>query len=165
MKVVDLLSEWPIWQNANQILFYWALKDEINLSNLIAESLLAGKQCFIPKIFDGFEGGFSQIFDCSTGNLNKSSCGTLESYLEEYMTDFSSLDLVFVPGLIFDSQGFRLGRGKGFYDRLLTRLSPETVTVGIIPEALFLEKLFCLDEWDKSVKFIATEKFLKKTFI
>lgn len=36
-----------------------------------------------------------------------------------------------VPGLAFDARGYRLGRGKGFYDRLLRELGPTVETVGI----------------------------------
>lgn len=37
----------------------------------------------------------------------------------ERFTDYESIDIAFIPGMAFDERGHRLGRGKGYYDRLL----------------------------------------------
>lgn len=76
--------------------------------------------------------------------------------------DFSKIDLVFVPALMFDKKGYRLGRGLGFYDRLIAKLSQNTTTIGVIPENLFVDEIDLLDKWDKPVKYVLTEKQLKE---
>jgi len=45
--------------------------------------------------------------------------------------DVQRLDLVLVPGLMFDQDGFRVGYGGGFYDRFLNQIPGTTVTVGV----------------------------------
>ncbi len=67
------------------------------------------------------------------------------------------LDAVLVPGLAFDPWGHRLGYGQGFYDRFLAQLRPQTLTLGLVPEALVLPEL-PHDPWDVPVQFLATEQ-------
>ena len=43
--------------------------------------------------------------------------------------DFSQIDVALIPGLAFDTNGHRLGRGKGYYDRFLTAFTGKTIGV------------------------------------
>ena len=56
----------------------------------------------------------------SPGEMKPGSFGIAEPTGED-ITDLSIIDMVIVPGVGFDPKGNRLGRGKGFYDRLLKR--------------------------------------------
>ncbi len=67
------------------------------------------------------------------------------------------LEAVVVPGLAFDTEGYRLGYGGGYYDRFLAVLPPEVVTIGLVPEKLVLPRL-PRDEWDEPVACLATER-------
>lgn len=66
------------------------------------------------------------------------------------------LELVLVPGLCFDGSGYRLGYGKGYYDRLLVRMPSRVLTVGVTVEALVVPTL-PRGEGDVPVRFLATE--------
>jgi 5-formyltetrahydrofolate cyclo-ligase len=70
--------------------------------------------------------------------------------------EVDGFDLVVVPGLAFDPNGFRLGRGVGYYDRFLSRARSKTVaglafSWRIVPEVP-------VDPWDVPVDAVVTEK-------
>lgn len=73
------------------------------------------------------------------------------------ISGIKSLQLIIIPGLAFDEQGRRLGRGKGFYDRFLARLFPQTLLIALAREAQIVPKV-PTEPHDKSVDFVVTEK-------
>jgi 5-formyltetrahydrofolate cyclo-ligase len=66
------------------------------------------------------------------------------------------IDAVLVPGVAFDHEGGRLGRGGGYYDRLLAQMG-DTLTIGTAFECQ-LESELPRETHDRAVRFIATEK-------
>lgn len=67
------------------------------------------------------------------------------------------LDAVLVPGLAFDESGARLGRGAGFYDRLLARLSPRCLVVGVMLASQLVERVPS-DPHDRRVGWLCDER-------
>lgn len=61
-------------------------------------------------------------------DLKKGSFG-IDEPTGEIVTDFSSIDVAIIPGVGFDKYGNRLGRGKGYYDRLLPKLQSYNIGV------------------------------------
>ncbi len=55
--------------------------------------------------------------------------------------DVSQVDLIVVPGVAFDRRGGRLGHGKGYYDRLLRRVRPDTALIGLAFECQLLPEV------------------------
>ena len=55
-------------------------------------------------------------------SLNKGAFNIMEPYGTPY-TNYSEIDLAIIPGMAFDNNGNRLGRGKGYYDRLLEKMT------------------------------------------
>ncbi len=70
--------------------------------------------------------------------------------------EIGDVDLVLVPGLAFDPNGNRLGRGKGYYDRLLSQSSSRTALVALAFEEQILERL-PVEPHDVKMDYIVTE--------
>jgi 5-formyltetrahydrofolate cyclo-ligase len=119
----DLLRQQNVWQRAQAILFYAPSAGELDLAPLLEEGLRAGKAVALPRF--GAETGTYQAFEISD---DKADCapgkfGILEPGAQCRPMSIKRLDLVLAPGLGFDLSGRRLGRGQGFYDRLLAGIA------------------------------------------
>ena len=72
--------------------------------------------------------------------------------------DTREIDMVIVPALGFDRKRNRLGRGAGFYDRFLAKITPPTLKVGIAFECQIVENLPVNLALDQKVDLVVTEK-------
>jgi 5-formyltetrahydrofolate cyclo-ligase len=107
------------WQRTKLLLSYMPAKGELNLFPLLGHSL-EGKQVALPR-FDPKTGFYTAAL--ATGQLVPGPFGIAEPPPEAPVVPLNRLDLALVPGLAFDPLGRRLGRGKGFYDRLLVEVT------------------------------------------
>jgi 5-formyltetrahydrofolate cyclo-ligase len=73
----------------------------------------------------------------------------------------TNIDLILVPGLVFDRYGYRVGYGKGYYDRLI-ETHPNVITIGVCLDEFFIERLPS-EPWDARVNFVATQLGIFKT--
>jgi len=71
------------------------------------------------------------------------------------------IDMILVPGIVFDENGYRLGYGKGYYDRLISRY-PDVLTAGVCFDNFFIERL-PVDPWDSRVDLVVTQTRVFKT--
>ena len=103
------------YQNAQVIATYLSMPHEVSTAAFIKQAQLDGKRVLVPKTY----GQGRMIFvDYDESRLQKSSFGLLEPMSEEAV-EKTEIDLIHVPGVVFNSQGFRIGYGGGYYDRYL----------------------------------------------
>jgi len=136
-------------------LFYYPIKGEPDILPL-AETFMADGRCIAFPVVDGKDIKAVVIKDLSC--FRKGSFGVYEPYGGEYI-DESEIDVVFVPGLAFDKDGFRIGFGKGFYDRFLGRVL--AFKIGVAFDFQIFDKL-PRDRWDVPVDLIVTPKYIFK---
>lgn len=103
------------YQKAQVIATYLSMPHEVSTAAFIKQARLDGKRVLVPKTY----GQGRMIFvDYDESRLQKSSFGLMEPMSEETV-DKTEIDLIHVPGVVFNSQGFRIGYGGGYYDRYL----------------------------------------------
>lgn len=115
--ICDILAHTPGWIKAKSILLYYPLPDEPDITPLLAQALNAGKKLLLPQFnFSSRVYDTAPIYNLKT-DLQPGQFGILEPITQA--VELESIDMTLVPGLGFDRAGHRLGRGKGYYDRLL----------------------------------------------
>ena len=103
------------YQEAQVMATYLSMPHEVSTASFIKQAQLDGKRVLVPKTY----GQGRMIFvDYDESRLQKSSFGLLEPMSEEAV-EKTEIDLIHVPGVVFNSQGFRIGYGGGYYDRYL----------------------------------------------
>ena len=137
------LKEQEFFKNATPVLFFAPLAGEPDLWPLLGESVkekIIALPCFDP---DQQFYTARQITDLH-GEIMPGQFGIREPSAGSIEIPLTQLDLILVPGVAFDRHGHRLGRGQGFYDRLLEKF--RGVKCGIafaeqVVEAVPVEKL------------------------
>jgi 5-formyltetrahydrofolate cyclo-ligase len=133
-RACSLLRCQTVWKEAQAILFFAPIKGEIDLTPLVKEAVAARKTVALPGFvsdrgsYDAFE--VSDLgHDCVLGKF-----GVFEPSPSRPAFPLNRLDLALAPGLGFDFFGHRLGRGGGFYDRLLARVAGAKCGVAFDPQ-------------------------------
>jgi 5-formyltetrahydrofolate cyclo-ligase len=124
-----LLEQQTVWKRAQSIFFYAPTPEEMDIWPLLGDSLAAGKTVALPR-FDAATNRYvaCQIQDIAK-DLGDGQFGIREPGGHCIAIPPNRLDLILVPGVAFDRHGRRLGRGKGFYDQLLTSVCGTTCGV------------------------------------
>lgn len=136
------------------VLFYACLSDEINIDSCIVDALSYGKKVALPSCINEC-GDMNFYYIKSLDDLNNGYFGIREPNIDkcELVTDFDNCVCI-VPALSYDARGYRLGYGKGYYDRFLQKNN--CITIGLCYSELIVDEL-PTDEYDIPVDYIITQ--------
>jgi 5-formyltetrahydrofolate cyclo-ligase len=113
--------ELPIIRDSQQIMLYYSIGREVTTAALISKLLQMGKTIALPACTSD-----KNLRAGIIHNLNElvpGIFGLSEPPVLAQEVDPAALDLIVIPGVAFDREGFRLGHGAGYYDRFLIRTS------------------------------------------
>jgi 5-formyltetrahydrofolate cyclo-ligase len=116
------LAGQPAWRGARSVLAYCPLPGELDIESAARAALAEGKQLAVLRYEPG-RGAYAayRIADWER-DLVPGAFGIREPAAGCPPADMMRLDFVLVPGLGFSADGRRLGRGKGYYDRVLAQV-------------------------------------------
>lgn len=158
-EIFKRLTALPEYQEAGLVLTYVSTPIEVSTFRLITAALAAGKRVAAPRCAEGrIAMDFYEIR--SMDDLEKAAFSVLEPKLDrcEKIRDFSG-SVCIIPGLAFDPEGYRLGYGKGYYDRFLNGY--DGYHIGICYNGCMKNRL-PHGRYDVSVDVLVTEKFVKR---
>ena len=116
---------------AKTILFYASFDGEVETFNMMRQTQGHGKNIALPYIMKENKIIVPILIDNLEEDLEIGSYGVKQpKYDENRSIPINKLDLVVVPGLAFDKENQRLGRGLGFYDRFLKNLPTPIPSIG-----------------------------------
>ena len=153
--IADKIIELDVYKQSKLIFIYMDFNNEVMTSNLIKHMLSDGKRVVIP-------------YTDTTNTLLIPSEITREEDLKLNFfgyyepkkvspVNIEEIDLVIVPGVVFDKNLNRIGFGKGYYDKILNQLKPSAKKVAVAHEFQVLEEIPTEDH-DVKMDMIITEK-------
>ncbi len=151
-SLISKLAAFPQMIRAQNIMCFLSIKNEVDLRPFIYEAQQDGKKILIPRVET------KNLMVAAEYQPSKTTRGPFditEPVGESF--DPQQIDVVLVPGLVFDYNGYRLGYGGGYYDRFLPLLRPDAFICGVCYDFQIVETVFPHAE-DIAVDWIVTEK-------
>ncbi|MCH8931575.1 MAG: 5-formyltetrahydrofolate cyclo-ligase [Nitrospinae bacterium] len=132
-RIIAALLRHEAFIQAKAILVYLSKDEEVGTDALLAPAFESGKRVFVPVV--DRDSDELRIAELSGPDIRYQlgPFGIRQPPVEEGLNFVSpeAVDLVVAPGVAFDRKGGRLGHGKGYYDRLLSRLGSHVTRVAL----------------------------------
>lgn len=142
----------PLWISARRIALYSPVKNEVETHLLFLKGLEQGKEIYYPKVEQGLN--FYQVEDYD--QFVKGAWGILEpNETCRLLPPSENLDLIILPGIVFDRLGYRIGYGRGFYDRVMAER--KLIAMGLGFQCQLVDEI-PRDDWDQRLSALVTEK-------
>lgn len=151
-KIRQNLFSSEIYKNSTNILCYYSIGSEVSTCKYFND---ISKNWFLPRI----DGENMLICPYSSDNLCKNKYNIPEPM--SLPVSIQDIDLIIIPALCADKKGYRIGYGKGYYDRFLKHKSQNAIKVVLTYSDLFIDDVFH-DEFDERCDYVITEKGIYK---
>jgi len=160
LAVVERFLEWEAVGKAGCVMTYLSFNAEVETFPLARRMFALGKSVAIPYIHQGAINLIPAAISNLDHDLQMGPMGILEPRPDRlHPLDPKVIDVHVVPGIVFDEMGFRIGYGKGYYDRFLLLRSPHSLVVGAAFDIQICERV-PQELWDIPMDFLVTESQL-----
>ena len=141
-----------LFRDARCLALYSAIHNEVSTDEIVEHALDSDKSLVFPRV-SGEDLEFVVIE--SPAELISGAFGVKEPKGCN-LVPIDKIDLVVVPGVVFDQRGHRLGYGRGYYDRALAKCQIRCIKVGFAYDFQLVEKLPATD-YDETLSVLITE--------
>ena len=152
LLIVDQIQSLGVFQTAKSVALYKAIGGEVDLDPLFPLCWKDGKSTCIP-VFNA-EMRLYELASVTADTAFKTGNYGIREPVDPSLVPLRDIDLVLVPGVAFDPAGNRLGRGGGYYDRLLNGFEGTTVAVAF--DFQVFPEIPC-DAHDIPVQYVVTD--------
>ena len=158
--IMSTLFSTDYYKKAKVVMFYVDMRNEVMTKKAIIKALSEGKRVVVPRVKKGY--GLLAMEIKSLDELKPGTFGVLEPpEMEEVILE--EIDLVVVPGVVFDKKGYRIGYGGGYYDRFLPKLRKDAKKIAVAFEMQMVD-FIPAESHDIKMDAIITEKRLYGPF-
>ena len=151
-RILQHLENLDLFKSANTVLIYHALPDEVQTSQFL-ERWFGKKRIVLPLVV----GDDLVLKEFSPDKIVPGYKGIPEPSFEALTVNPNEVELAVIPGVAFDQDCYRLGRGKGFYDRLIPFL--KAPLVGLAFDFQIVDKV-PVEIFDRKLDMVVTESAL-----
>lgn len=123
--IFEQVEQWDEFQKSKTLMAYWSMDDEVYTHDFVLKWFQT-KTIILPSVKgDELE---LRVFK-GMDDMTEGAAFGIKEPKELYKKELDQIDLVIVPGVAFDKKNNRLGRGKAYYDKLLSKTSALKVGV------------------------------------
>lgn len=155
-EACEKLCQTPEFNRAKTIMMFLSLPREIDTTCALSCAFQQGKTVLVPTVSWHKKTLMAITLSSLDCEMTEDHYG-LRNPTNAIAVDPSQIDLVVVPGLGFDNQGYRLGRGGGYYDKFLAQRDFKGMTCGIALEEQVLDQIPIADH-DIAIDMLVTDK-------
>ncbi len=157
-EIIHQLLNHPWYKECSTLFTYVSMDNEVQTHSLILKAISDGKRVCVPRVVPRHYMVAVPIRNL-TDDLKKGFFDVLEPIEQLPPISSDDVDLVIVPGLVFDREGYRVGYGGGYYDKYLEAIPAHCRTIGLAFHTLITDRI-PRQAHDKKVMLVITEKEL-----
>ncbi len=159
-RICNTLAGLVSYRYADNVLMYYPTKGEIDVLPLLENALKVGKRVALPRCDESGLPKMDYYFIEKTEDLENGVFGIPcpKTDLPVYSPETKGTTIVLIPALAYDKKGYRLGYGKGYYDRYVDK--SKMTTIGLTYSDFLVDEL-PRGRFDVSVHFVVTDKGVK----
>lgn len=155
LKISEKFTDSVTFRHADTILLYASFGSEVDTCAIFDLAIQRGKRVAYPKCLEGRKMAFFYVQDRSVLQAGGFGIPEPPTSCEKWMPDARAHTVCIVPAIVYDREGYRIGYGKGYYDRFLTEY--QGASAGLCYESHLLKGV-PRGMYDKHVDMLFTEK-------